>query len=166
MADGTANGHPPQLRDEEVPFTLKVSKMNRLICRVAVMILFATPFLSAAAEETRPYPTRGKLLLDCSVFFGLMSQPKSEISEGMTTFAFAATSYATVEFANERQVEIETEKSMALLMDELPSLRENQETFKNKLDTCFSALKAAEVELRPKMDEVLREFVPEIFGGD
>ncbi len=94
-----------------------------------------------------------------------MSQSKSEFSEGMKAFAFAATSYATVEFANERQVEIEAKKSMALLADELSTLQQNQEALKGKLETCVSVLKAAEVELRPRMDELMKALVPEIFGG-
>jgi len=83
----------------------------------------------------------------------------------MKVFAFAATSYATVEFANERQVEIEAKKSMALLTDELSTLQENQEALKGKLETCISVLKAAEFELRPRMDELMKALVPEIFGG-
>jgi len=111
-------------------------------------------------------PTRGKRLLDCGAFFGLLSQSKSEISDGMKAFALAATSYATVEFANERQVEIEAAKSMALLADELPTLQQDQEALKRKLGTCISVLKSAEVELRPRMDEVMKTLVPEIFGGN
>jgi len=139
--------------------------MKQLPRCLAVIICLASSFASAATDETRSDPTRGKHLLDCAAFFGLMSQSKSEFSEGMKVFAFAATSYATVEFANERQVEIEAKKSMALLTDELSTLQENQEALKGKLETCISVLKAAEFELRPRMDELMKALVPEIFGG-
>ena len=117
--------------------------MKQLTRWLAVVICLASSFASAATDETRSDPTRGKHLLNCAAFFGLMSQSQSGFSEGMKAFAFAATSYATVEFANERQVEIETKKSMALLADEFSTLQQSQEALKGKLETCISVLKVA-----------------------
>lgn len=138
--------------------------MKRLALTMAAMTLVAPLVAFAAPDAGKPDPTFGTRLSDCSAFFGLLSQSQSEIAEGMKGFALAATAYAIVAFADDRQAAIEVGKSTVSLADEFPNLSRDRAAFENKFLTCVSALKAAELELRPRMDEITKNLVPEMFG--
>lgn len=139
--------------------------MKRLTRNVAT-IIFLAPLLVFAAGESKPDPTLGTRLTDCSAFFGLPSQTKTEFAGGLKGFALAATSYATVAFPDQRKFETEIGKSMVDLTDEIPKLQQDQVAFKNKFETCLSVLKTAEIELPPGMDETMKTLVPEMFSGN
>jgi hypothetical protein len=136
--------------------------MKRLTQNVAAVILLGPLLVSTGTAEGKPDPILGTSLSDCSAFFGLLSA----FSEGMKGFALAATSYAIFAFDDQRQAESAAGKSMVQLADEMPKLQEDQIAFKNKLETCVSILKTAELELRPRMDETMKTLVPKLFSGD
>lgn len=140
--------------------------MKRLARNVAAITLLAPTLIFNAFAESKPDPTLGTSLSDCSAFFGLLSQAQSQFSEGMKEFALAATSYAAVAFSKPREAETAVGKSMVRLSDEFPKLQRDQEAFKYKFETCLSTLKIAELELRPQLDETTKALVPEYFRGN
>lgn len=129
------------------------------------MITLLVPLASfAATDHESPDPTFGTQLSGCSAFFNLLSQSNSEFSKGMKGFAFAATNYSIVAFADANKAEAAAGKSMLSLVDEIPNLMQDKAAFENKFLSCVSALKTAELELRPRMDITTKELVPEMFG--
>jgi len=140
--------------------------MKRLT-QIFLTTFILLPLLArAATDEIKPEPTPGKHLLDCSAFFGLLSQSKSEFAGGLKGFAFAATSYATVAFADQQQAEAEAGKSMVHLAYEIQKLQQDPASFRSKFETCIAVLKTAELELRPRLDETMKALIPEIFSGN
>jgi len=138
-------------------------KRSRLTWNFIVIMLLVPLAAFSAIDHDTPNPTFGTQLSDCSAFFGLLSQSKSEFAEGMKGFAFAATNYSIVAFADASKAEVEAGKSMLRLADEFPNLMHDKAAFGNKFSTCVSALKTAELELRPRMDETTKKLIPEMF---
>ncbi|MYM71324.1 hypothetical protein GTP56_03830 [Duganella sp. FT134W] len=129
------------------------------------MITLLVPLAAfATTDHDSPNPSFGTQLSGCSAFFNLLSQSKSEFSEGMKGFAFAATNYSIVAFADASKAEVAAGKSMLSLADEFPNLMHDKAAFEKKFLTCVATLKTAELELRPRMDSTTKELVPEIFG--
>lgn len=140
--------------------------MNRFALNISATLLLASSLASASPSESNIGQSLGKHLSDCGAFFGLLSKSESEISSSMKSFAFVATSYAIAGFDDPLQAESEIAKSMVSFANELPNLQQDHDALKLKFDTCVSALKAAETELRPRMEETMKALVPLIFGGN
>jgi len=138
--------------------------MNQILKNLFALILIV-PQLVSGAEERAFNQDLGYRLADCGAFFELLSQSKSEFSEGLKGFSAAATSYAIVAFPAPQQAGIEVGKSMVNLADEMPKLQKDQDAFKQKLESCIATLKIGEAKLRPQMDDIMKSLVPEIFGG-
>lgn len=140
--------------------------MKRPYLRVSAIVLLAPLLAFNAAAESELDQALGSRLSDCGAFFGLLSQAQSQYSEAMRAFAYAATSYAVVAFSNPQEAEASVGKSMVRLGEELPILRKDSETFRLRYALCLSTLKAAEPKLRPRLDEVTKALVPELFPGN
>jgi hypothetical protein len=139
--------------------------MNRFAQNIAAILLLASSLAFASSGESKSDHSLGKRLSDCGAFFGLLSKSESEISSSMRSFAFIATSYSVAAFDDPLQAESENGKSMVSLADELPKLQQDHGALKRKFDTCISALKSAEIEIRPRMNETMKNLVPLIFSG-
>jgi hypothetical protein len=140
--------------------------MNRSSLLVSVIVLLAPLLAFNAAAENEPDQALGTRLSDCGAFFGLLSQAQSQYSEAMKVFAYAAMSYAVVAFSNPQEAEASVGRSMVRLGEELPILQKDSEAFRLRYARCLSTLKAAEPKLRPRLDEVTKALVPELFPGN
>lgn len=141
-----------------------IKTVNQILKNLFALILIV-PQLVSGAEERYSNPDFGSRLANCGAFFGLLSQSKSEFSDGLKGFSAAATSYAIVAFSNPHQAEMEVGKSMVNLANDMPKLQKDKNAFKQKFEDCIATLKIGEAELRPQMDELMKSLVPEIFGG-
>lgn len=137
--------------------------MQRTI-RFTAFALTITISALCRAEESAGVPQRGLTLLDCATFFGLASQTDSPYSDAMKTFSFAGIGYAQVLIQDPQTFEKETGKSMVRTAERFSLLQKEKEIFKKEFKTCISEIKLAEEELRPRMSEVMKIHVPEIFA--
>lgn len=140
--------------------------MNRFAQNITATLLLVSSLAVASPGESNIDPSLGKRLSDCGAFFGLLSKSESDIAPSMKSFAFVATSYAIAGFDDLRQAESEIGKSMVSLANDFPILQQDHDALKLRFDACISAMKTAEVEIRPRMDETMKTLVPLIFGGN
>ena len=147
-------------------YVLGFTQMKISFFRVSVIVLLAPLLAFNAAAESEPDQALGPRLSDCGAFFGLLSRAQSQYSEVMRAFAYAATSYAVVAGATPQEAEASVGRSMVRLGEELPILQKDSEAFRLRYALCLSTLKAAEPKLRPRLDEVTKALVPELFPGN
>lgn len=60
---------------------------------------------------------------------------------------------------------MELGKSMVNLANDMPKIQKDKNAFKQKFENCIATLKIGEAELRPKMDDLMKSLISEIFGG-
>lgn len=131
-----------------------------------IFLLTTFPFLSfAATPEPINNESLGPRLANCVAFFSVLSKADSEFSNGLKGFAFASASYAATAFPDQNQVEIEVKKSMEHIAEDFPKLQKDQDYFQSRFEACISTLKIAEIELRPKLNDVTKELVPLFFSS-
>ncbi len=142
---------------------MDIKAVSKILKNLFLLIMIA-PQLTGGAEEIYPNPDLGYRLANCGAFFGLLSRSKSEFSDGLKGFSVAAIGYATVAFSEPNRTEVEVGKSVINLANDMPILQKDKTAFKQKFEDCIATLKIGEVELRPKMDNLMKEFIPEVFG--
>ena len=136
--------------------------MKLLIKDLFALFLIWSPIF-CVAEEVSADINLGSRLSDCSVFFGVLSPGQSQFSEGMKVFSLAANSYLTCAISDPGQVQEQSKKSLAALRTEWSMLQNDKEAFSRKYEGCMDPLKNGEQTLRPRMDELTKTLVPEIF---
>ena len=151
-------------RKRRAPYLQRWASLMQRIMRFTAFALTMTISALCSAVESGEVSQRGLILLDCSTFFGLLSQANSPYSDAMKTFSFSGVGYAQVLIQDPQIFEKEVGKSMVRTAKKFPLLQKEKEIFDKELQTCSSEIKLAEEGLRPGMSEAMKTLIPEIFS--
>lgn len=126
---------------------------------ICLLIAFAKP--SAAVEKLEDFKPN---LTNCAVFFGILSQAKTDNAPRFKSMAFLFSSYSTTVIPPS-DIDKELAESRKNIGELLKNSRDgnNQEVISNQFSTCMDTLKKAEEVLWPKLSEINKSLTPKIF---